>query len=610
MRVLIFSADQTLAWLTEDAVAARGWSLLYASNLQEVEAQAATGVNAILTTPAPAGANLSYLAAEIKKWNPVPSLLIGVLEEKGPAESLEQNLNLVDCIIVVGKSVPKQAGEGKIRYCRATALGTTLVEELELLQSKQAAATRPKAAPSGQSPSRAPAADAEKKSPETRVAIPRDKRALLERICPYSHLVPAIQAALDPAMQKTNLFIDKLTSECCKSVLRCSSCNAANRTYGRYCRNCGNPLEFVLFEDALYKGLKVEENNLRSHITLDATGRFGMSSIKAVTPHKGFLWIGGAREGGGAAVVRSSTGERCDTFPLKMDIKSDEVLGIQLAEYNELPVLLVTTHWRVYRIDLNPLVRLNPEPLLASSPGCEFHYPAMMAKNVVIALEFERSSQNYYLRGGTRRKIGFKVTGLVPVHSDSVMVCTPDRIWLYDAAESDARSFDAKREIEVDNYPIAYDSQKLKAYVKTREGVCVMRPLDQNPWLEMCVPASQPNYTFCLNNKGDSLWIHDDNYIHRYSTSDFRKNFDSHSLQVELPFIGTPPVEQGGLLFVSTKWGTPRKFQLGVIDPRIPRFWPGEDADEMAAMPPRFNMGAAFLPVRQRGRLCLKRYFA
>lgn len=604
MSVLIFSADQTLAWLTEDAVAARDWSLLHASNLQELESQATAGVNAVLTTPDPPGTNLSDLAAALENWKRQPCLLVAVLEEKGPAESLEQYLGFVDRIIVVGKNGPKEGGHGSIRYCYPTALGDTLVKEIELLQSTAVDAPL-KSKPFAPSP----AAGRPKKFSETRTTPPRDERALLERTCPYSHRVPAIQAALDPAMKKRMLFVDKLTADCSKPVLRCVSCNAANRTYGLFCRNCGCSLEFAQLEEGLYRGLTLDENNLRSQVTLDAVGTFGLSSIKAVTSHKGFLWIGGSMQGGDPAIVRSCTGERCDPIPLKTDMNPDEVLGIEYAEFNGLPVLLVTTLKFVCRIDLNPLVKLNRQPLLRSSPGCDFYYPAVMAKNTVVALEYEHATESYYLRGSTRRKIGPKVTGLIAVHSPCVLACTPDRIWLYDAAEGDAKSFEAKREIEVDNYPLAYDGQKQKAYVKTKEGVCVMH-FDQKPWLEICARTSQANYSFCLSRTGDSLWVHDDNYVFRYSTLDFRKNFDSHSLQIELPFIGTPLVEQGGLLFVSTKWGQPRKYQMGVIDPRIPRFWPGEDTGEAVAIPPRFNMGAAFLPVKERGRVCLKRYFA
>ena len=606
MRVLIFSADQTLSWLTDDAVAARGWSLLSSSNLQELQAQAGTGVNAVVTTPAPPGIDLSHLNAELKKWNPVPALVVAVLEEKGPAESLEQYLGFVDRIIVAGKSVPKQPGDGKILYCRATALGDTLVRELGLLQSQTADAA-PKTAPAPSSPSSP--ADVERKRP----AMPRDKRALLERTCPYDHRMPAVQAALNPAMQTAKLFVDTLTPDCGKPVLRCPSCNASNRSYGRYCRYCGSVLEFAALEESLYQNLKVEGNYLSSRMSFDAAGRFQLSSINAMTPHKGFLWIGGGMQGGGPALVRICTGERPDYFLQGSKTRSDKVVGIQHGEFHGLPVLVITTRWAVYRVDLNPLVKLNREPLLTSSPEGDFQYPAVMVKDAVVALEHLKHEENeedvYYLRGSRgSRKIGPKVSGLIPVHSDRVLLCTPDQLWLYDAVEGEARSFAVNRKIEVDNHPIAYDSRKQKAYVKTKEGICVAH-LEQKPWLEMCVRTSQPNYAFCLSRKGDSLWVHDDNYVYRYSTADFRQNFDSRSLQIELPFSGTPPVEQGGLLFVSTRWGPSRKYQLGVIDPRIPRFWPGEDADEMADIPPRFSMGAAFLPVKERGRLCLKRYF-
>lgn len=608
MHVVIFSEKPALAIATRSAVKEAHWTQESVQTPDELRKALTQSVTAIVTTLPPPKISLAAFTDELIRLNPSPKLYLYVPEEDEKSMHLDQNLGRVDLAFIVTKGEPKKSGGDKIRYCRDMKFGEGLVAEIKssLTQTHESTTVDPaeEAEPETVSSDATPVPTIKKRQ------LRRGGTALLERTCPYPHLdVPAAEATLAPETKQKQMFVDKTHPKCHRAIQRCPNCKATNRASARCCRSCGAVLDFAALEAGLYEALSLTEAALNTpRQNVDLTIAYGMKSISRMLATNGFLWLGGAGQDGRPLLAMTCLGETFRSpYRIRTEVEFDSVLGLEALELQERPALLITSMGGVHTLSLLPRPELT-ENIFVSSPGYEFRHPAVMLSRGIAVLEHSAATDTYYFRAGSiHRELGADVSELVPIDSDRVIVCTPQKLWCYDAQSSELKPTNSRYLIDVFQRPV-YRPREQQLYLKTDHGVCLVN-VGELPWfLDLRAEAAQP-FSFCLNRSGSLIWVHSSQGIFSYSASaDARRDFDSRSLSMNFEVAGIEPVEKGGLLFITSRMGTPSRHQVGLINPqRKGDYIRGQQFDRVL-LPPQFNMGSGFVAVSEARRLYLREY--
>lgn len=610
MHVVVFSEKPALAIATRSAIREARWTQESVQTIDELRKALTQSVTAIVTTLPPPKTTLAALSDELVRLNPIPKLYLYVPDEETQSAELDKNLGPVDAAFVATKGEPREKGEGKLRYCRDMRFGEALVAEIkswlsEAHESQPAIQTEQfKPEPVSSDAGAVPSPRSIRRQPK------RGGPALLLKTCPYPHPeVSATEATLAPEVKQKALFVDKTHPKCQRAIQRCPHCKATNRASARYCRSCGAELDFAALEAGLYDSMSLSERSLTTHRqNIDLAIAFGMKSINRMLAANGFLWLGGASQDGKPLLAVTCLGETFrSTYRIQTEVDVDSILGLETIELDGRPALLITSKGGVHTLSLLPRPEL-AENIFVPSSGYEFRHPAVMLSSGIAALEFSADTKTFFFRAGPiHRELGAEVSELVPIDSDRVIVCTPRRVWCYDGQSNELKATDSAYFIEVDQRPI-YQSREQQLYVKTDRGVCLVTVGEPNWWLDLRANALGP-YWFCLNGNGSRIWIHGSEGVLAYSAAaDAQRYFDSRSLSLNIEATGIEPVERGGLLFITSRIGTPSRHQVGLINPlRKGDYIRGQQFDRVL-LPPQFNMGSAFLAVREAGRLCLREY--
>jgi len=609
VRVLIFARTTWPELVTQKALRSRGWVQLSASTMEEFKKAIKNGVDVALTPLQEQASSLPDLVAELGKVRPTPKLMVYTMEHDRQAE-FDSFLKSVDLAFVLTTGDPRESSDAKVRYCREGEFGEALIKEIELIQVQPSTVL---GGGTAQVVTETPLAEVLLKQPQEikyRPPAHTNTRSLVDRTCPYPHRSAAgAPAFLEPATKDRNVFIDALEPTCLRPIHRCPVCKASNRAYARYCRHCGADVDFTTIESALYKDLRTDGDALRASNDVDIGVHWGMVDVASIAAIKGFLWVGGTREDGAPILACTCTGETFRrSYSINTRPRPDAVLGIEPAEHDGSPILLITTKRAIHELAVLPQPTIKQE-VLRASPDCEFRQPAVLLGGNIVAIEYDKGKDNYFLLAGSlRQELGNSASELVRIDDQRSFCCTSRSLWVYDARLAELTSVAIEHELDTVHRPI-YDARQRRIYIKSAIGIGMLRLDDPKWWMQTISSVGHLHYAFCIDRSGNYLWVHNDLDVFCYSTApDSLTVFDSRVLHYALPFSGIAPVEVGGLLFVTSRNQATSSYQLGVLNPRgAGRYSAGETVDRVV-MPPILNLGFGFVTVRNRGRFYLKRY--